>query len=131
MRLRLAKSYVVGWIYPRRGAAGCFKIFKCSFDFLKVNRNAALQKKRWKLPQLGGKCFSGLLDSLKLLVKGYRKAAEKCPKGCWKASGQFLKGIRKLLYWEMSKYPLSANRRGVRIAQRLLAKTWQQFLFIE
>jgi hypothetical protein len=26
--------------------------------------------------------------------------------------------------WEIPKYPLSANRRGGRIAQRLLAKTW-------
>jgi hypothetical protein len=25
----------------------------------------------------------------------------------------------------MPKYPLSANRRGARIAQQLLAKTWQ------
>jgi hypothetical protein len=43
------------------------------------------------------------------------------PKGYWKASGQFLKGVAKPL--EMSKYPPPANRRGGRIAQQLLAKT--------
>jgi hypothetical protein len=51
------------------------------------------------------------------MLKGYRKA-----------SGQFLKGIEKP-HGEMPKYPPSANRRGGRIAQQLLAKTLQ-FLFI-
>jgi hypothetical protein len=51
----------------------------------------------------------------------------KMPEGYWKASWQFLKGIENC--WEMPKYLLSANRRGGRIAQQHLAKTWQ-FLFI-
>jgi hypothetical protein len=33
MRLRLAIGYVVGEIYPRRGAAGGLKICKGSFEF--------------------------------------------------------------------------------------------------
>jgi hypothetical protein len=45
------------------------------------------------------------------------------PKGYWETSGKFLKGIGNPL--GTPKYPLSANRRGDRIAQRLLAKTWQ------
>jgi hypothetical protein len=46
------------------------------------------------------------------------------PKGYWKASGQFLKGIGKLL-----GNGQIFNRRAGRIAQRLLAKM-QQFPFI-
>jgi hypothetical protein len=45
------------------------------------------------------------------------------PKGYWKASGQFFMGIGKPR--EMPKYPLLANRRGVRIAQQLGAKAWK------
>jgi hypothetical protein len=45
------------------------------------------------------------------------------PKDYWIASGQFLEAIGK--GWEMPKFPLSANRRRGRIAQRLLAKTWK------
>jgi hypothetical protein len=42
MRFRLAKSYV----YPGRGAAGGFKIFKMILRLLiNVNRNTALQRK--------------------------------------------------------------------------------------
>jgi hypothetical protein len=45
------------------------------------------------------------------------------PKGYWKASGKFLKGIGKPL--GNAQITLSSNRREDRIAQRLLAKKWQ------
>jgi hypothetical protein len=35
MRLRLAKSYVVGKVCPRRGAAGGFKNFQMLFKILR------------------------------------------------------------------------------------------------
>jgi hypothetical protein len=44
-------------------------------------------------------------------------------KGYWAASGKFLKGVGKPR--EMPKYLQPANRRGERISQWLLAKTWQ------
>jgi hypothetical protein len=46
--LRPAKTYVVGYIYPRRAAAGNFYNFPMLFLLLiNVNRNSALQEK-WK-----------------------------------------------------------------------------------
>jgi hypothetical protein len=71
---------------------------------------------RWEMPKsywkTSGQFLKGigkplgnaqrLLENLCAILKGYRKAAGKCP-----------------------KYPLSANRRGGRIVQRLLEKTWQ------
>jgi hypothetical protein len=74
-----------------------------------------------------GKCSYRLLDSRWVLLKGYRKAVGKCPKAIGKPLGNSKRILEHC--WEMPKYPLLANRRGVRIAQRLLAKTWQ-FLFI-
>jgi hypothetical protein len=44
-------------------------------------------------------------------------------RGYWKDSGQFLKDIGQLP--GMPEYPTSANRKGGRVAQWLLAKTWQ------
>jgi hypothetical protein len=46
MRFRLAKSYVAGYICPRRGATGGFQNFKMILRFLiNVYRNTALQRK--------------------------------------------------------------------------------------
>jgi hypothetical protein len=59
--LKLAKKYVVGWIYPRRGAAGGFQNFPMLLRLLiNVNSNAALQEKWTEIAQFkpiaAGKC---------------------------------------------------------------------------
>jgi hypothetical protein len=56
-------------------------------------------------------------------AKRVQESRWEMPKGYSKASEQFLKGIGSR--WEMPKYPLSANRKGGRISQQLLAKRWQ------
>jgi hypothetical protein len=63
------------------------------------------------------------LDSFWALLKGYTKATGKCPK----AIGKPLDNSQRVLESrrEMPKYLLSANRREGRIAQRLLAKSWE------
>jgi hypothetical protein len=63
------------------------------------------------------------LDSRWVLQKGCTKATGKCPK----AIGKPLDNSQRVLEsrWEMPKYLLGANRRGGRIAQRLLAKSWE------
>ncbi len=74
-------------------------------------------------PIAAGKCSERLLDSRLALLKGYRKAAGKCPKAIGKPLGNSYRVWKSRQ--EMPKLPLSSNRRGDRIAQRLLAKTWQ------
>ncbi len=56
-------------------------------------------------------------------AKRVKKSCWEMPKDYWIASGQFLEVWESR--WEMPKFPPSANRRQGRIAQRLLAKTWQ------
>jgi hypothetical protein len=75
-----------------------------------------LAESRWKM----------LLKAVRQLLGTAKRVLEshwEMPKGYWKAAGKFLKGIGKLL--GMPKYLPSTNRRGGRIAQWLLAKTWQ------
>jgi hypothetical protein len=71
------------------------------------------------LPIATGKCSLRLFDSCWALPKGYRKAAEKCPKVVV-ASGQFLKGIGISL--GNAQIPASTSEREGGAAQRLSAK---------
>jgi hypothetical protein len=50
MRLRLAKSYVLGLICPQRGVAGDFLNFPMLLQLVvNVNRNMALQRKEMEI----------------------------------------------------------------------------------
>ncbi len=58
---------------------------------INVNRHAALQRKGMEiasfLPTAASKCSLRLLDSRWALLKGYRKAAGKCPEAIGKPLG--------------------------------------------
>ncbi len=105
MRFRLAKNYVAGQIYPRRGAAGGFLNFKMILQLLiTLTETRPFREKGWKLPRFSRQplgnalkgcwiaakyCYQGiemplgnaqrLLESLWAILKGYWKAAGKCP----------------------------------------------------
>jgi hypothetical protein len=51
MRVKLAKSYVVGKICPRKEPLMTFKVLKCSFEFLEMLvEMRPFREKGWKLP---------------------------------------------------------------------------------
>ncbi len=99
IRLRLAKSSVVGWIWRRRGAARGFQNFQTLLQMLRnVNWNAALQRKWMEIdtfmPIAAGKCSSRMLDSCWVPLKWCRKAIGKCPR-LLESLWTILKGHRK------------------------------------